>query len=133
MLFRSEQPKPTPDTAPAFTLDLQTRPEQALIYRLSGDYNPLHSDPDIAAKAGFPKPILHGLCTYGIAGHAILKTLCDYDVSKLGSLAVRFSSPVFPGETIRTEMWKNGNTVQFRAKLLEREVTVLTNGVAKLK
>lgn len=126
-------PPPIPERAPDATCDIKTSEQQALVYRLCGDMNPLHSDPDVAKQAGYPRPILHGLCTYGIAGHAILKTMCDYDVAKLGSLAVRFSAPVFPGETIRTEMWKSGNTVQFRAKLVERDVTVLTNGIATLK
>jgi acyl dehydratase len=126
-------PKPaTPETAPHATCDLATRPEAALIYRLSGDRNPLHSEPAIAKAAGFPKPILHGLATYGSAGHAILKTYCDYDPSRLKSLAVRFSAPVYPGETIRTELWRDGNRLQLRAKAVERDVVVLSHGTAEI-
>ena len=99
---------------------------------MSGDYNPLHSDPDIAAAAGFDRPILHGLCTYGVAGHAVLKTYCGYDPARLKSLEARFSRPLFPGETIRTEMWREGNVVSFRARVPERDVVVLDNGKAEI-
>ena len=125
-------PPHTPDTAPEQTCDLPTLPQAALIYRLSGDYNPLHAEPAVAAAAKFPRPILHGLATYGAAGHAILRTFCDYDAAKLKSLSVRFSAPVYPGETIRTEMWRKGDRVQFRARVVERDVVVLSNGVAQL-
>ncbi len=87
-------------------IDLPTRPEQALIYRLNGDDNPLHSNPAVAAKAGFPRPILHGLCTLGVVTHALLQGLANYEANTLKSLDLRFSAPVFPGETIRTEMWQ---------------------------
>ena len=126
-------PPALPDRAPDAICDLGSVPQAALVYRLSGDMNPLHADPDVAKAAGFPAPILHGLCTYGIAGHAILKSFCDYQANRLASLAVRFSAPVYPGETIRTEMWKQGNTVQFRSSIVERNVVVLTNGMATLK
>ena len=101
---------------------VKTRPEMALIYRWNADINPLHADPAIATKAGFPRPILHGLATFGVAGHAILKTMCGYDPARFKSIAGRFSSPVFPGETIRTEMWRDGPVVSFRARLVERDV-----------
>ncbi|HEX7927562.1 MAG TPA: MaoC/PaaZ C-terminal domain-containing protein [bacterium] len=126
------EPHPIPTTAPDVTCDLPTLPQSALIYRLSGDYNPLHADPKVGTKAGFPRPILHGLCTYGVAGLAVLKTLCAYDPSRLKAFQVRFSSPVFPGETIRTEMWKHGNVVSVRAKVLERNIVVLNNGRAEI-
>ena len=122
-----------PEGAPEKTCDLATLPRQALIYRLSGDYNPLHGDPKVAKAAGFPMPILHGLCTYGTAAHAIIKTCCGYDASRLSGLQVRFSSPVYPGETIRTEMWKNGGVVSFRSKVVERNVMVLSNGRADIR
>ena len=122
-----------PDRAPDLTCDLGTRPEMALIYRLSADLNPLHADLDVAKAAGFPRPILHGLGTVGVVGHALLKSACGYDPSRMTAMSGRFSAPVFPGETIRTEMWKSGNTVQFRSRLVERDVVVLTNGVATLK
>jgi acyl dehydratase len=107
-------------------------PQAALIYRLSGDPNPLHADPEVAKAAGFHAPILHGLCTLGVAGHAILKTCCGYDAKRFKSMKLRFSSPVFPGETIRTEMWIDGEDVSFRARVLERDVVVLNNGHAKV-
>jgi acyl dehydratase len=126
------QPAPhkLPDGAPQRHVDIKTAPNSALIYRLSGDRNPLHADPKAAAAGGFKTPILHGLCTYGVAGRAILKACCGNDPSRLKSLQVRFSSPVFPGETIRTELWQDGATVSFRARVLERDVVVLNNGLA---
>jgi len=118
--------------APDYVCDLPTLPQQALIYRLNGDANPLHADPDVARDAGFPRPILHGLCTFGVAGHAVLKTLCGYDPARLKRFDVRFSAPVYPGETIRTEMWMDGTVVSFRARVVERDVVVLSNGYAEL-
>jgi len=117
-----------PDRAPDISCSLPTRHDQALLYRLSGDRNPLHADPNFAKIAGFPKPILHGLCTYGTTCRAVLKTMCDYDHTKIKSFDARFSSPVFPGETIITDMWKDGAIISFRARLAERDVTVVNNG-----
>lgn len=117
----------TPDRAPDFCLDLPTRPEQALYYRLNGDGNPLHADPAVARGAGFSRPILHGLCTFGIVCHALLKTLGDYDASRLSGMALRFSAPVLPGETIRSEIWRDGS---FRARVVERDALVVSNGLA---
>jgi acyl dehydratase len=85
----------------------------------------------VAKAAGFDRPILHGLCTLGVAGHALLKTICSYDPARMKHLAVRFSAPVFPGETIRTEMWRDKDRIAFRARVLERDVVVLSNGVLK--
>jgi acyl dehydratase len=107
---------------------LATRPDQALIYRLSGDRNPLHSDPNIAKMAGFPRPILHGLCSYGVACRAVLQTYADYDPARIKHFDVRFSAPVFPGETIETRMWKDGDVISFECVVLERGVTVIKNG-----
>ncbi len=121
-----------PDRAPDLVCDLPTRPEMALIYRLSADPNPLHADPAVAKAAGFPRPILHGLATYGVAGHAILKSLCGYDPARLTAIAGRFSAPVFPGETIRTELWRDGGVVSFRARVVERDVIALNNGRAEI-
>ena len=118
-------PHTMPERAPDVTIDLNTRPEQALLYRLNGDDNPLHADPALAAKAGFPRPILHGLCTFGVVGHALLRGLLDYDATKLRKMAARFTAPVFPGETIRTEIWHDGS---FRARVVERDVIVMNNG-----
>jgi acyl dehydratase len=124
---------PIPDRAPDFTCDLATRPEAALIYRLSGDYNPLHAEPAFAKAAGFERPIFHGLGTFGVSGHALLKTLCGYDPSRLISFGCRFSAPVFPGETIRTEMWRDGAIVSFRARVVGRDVVAINNGRAEVR
>ena len=122
------QPHPEPEGAPDITLDLPTRPEQALVYRLNGDFNPLHIDPDVAEAAGFDRPILHGLCTFGVVCHALLKSLCGYDPARFGRMDLRFSAPVFPGETIRTEIWKQEGGAAFRARVLERDKVVVSNG-----
>ena len=126
-------PHPLPDAPPQHVCDLPTLPQAALIYRLSGDTNPLHADPVYAQKAGYKIPILHGRCTFGVAGHAILKTLCGYDPSRFIAMEGRFSSPVYPGETIRTEMWQDGNVVSFRSTVPSRGATVLNNGRAEIR
>jgi acyl dehydratase len=125
------QPKPhaIPDRAPDHVVSLPTAANQALIYRLSGDYNPLHVDPAIASEAGFPRPILHGLATYGVAGRAVLQALCANAPERLKRLDVRFASPVFPGETVRTEIWIEGEgRAAYRATVEERGQVVLNNG-----
>ena len=124
-------PPAVPDGAPDLICDLATRPEAALLYRLSGDLNPLHADPQIAAAAGFPRPILHGLATYGVACHAILRSCCDYRPERLTALSARFASPVYPGETIRTEIWHREGHALFRARVVERDVVVLGSGRAE--
>jgi len=126
-------PHPIPTRAPDAVCDLGTRPEMALIYRLSGDYNPLHAEPAFAKAAGFERPILHGLGTFGVSGHALLKTLCGYDPARLVSFGCRFSAPVFPGETIRTEMWRDGPVVSFRARVVERDVVAINHGRAEVR
>jgi acyl dehydratase len=124
---------PLPERAPDLVCDLPTLPQSALIYRLSGDYNPLHADPEVAKAAGFPRPILHGLCTFGVAGHALLRTLCDYDPTRLRRIEVRFSAPVFPGETVRTEIWREGDgRVGFRCRIVARDVVAINNGLAEI-
>jgi acyl dehydratase len=128
----SPPPAAVPERAPDAVCDLATRPEIALIYRLSGDYNPLHSDPAHARAAGFPRPILHGLATFGIAGRAILQTLCGYDPRRLVAMEGRFSAPVYPGETIRTEMWIDGASVSYRTRIAERDVIAISNGRAEI-
>ncbi|WP_096701111.1 MaoC/PaaZ C-terminal domain-containing protein [Magnetospirillum sp. 15-1] len=107
-----------------------TSVRSSLIYRLSGDKNPLHVDPRVAAAAGFSGPILHGLCTFGIAARGILAGYCDNWPERLASLQCRFTAPVYPGETIRMEMWKDGSHVAFRAHSMERSVVVLDHGKA---
>jgi len=124
-----KKPHPEPERAPDVALDLTTRPEQALIYRLNTDLNPLHIDPKIAAAAGYPRPILHGLCTFGTICHALLKTLCNYDTARFGKMDLRFSSPVYPGETIRTEIWHEAGGAAFRARVVERDKVVVSNGL----
>jgi acyl dehydratase len=126
------EPHVLPERKPDAVCETDTRADQALLYRLSGDRNPLHSDPNIAKMAGFPRPILHGLCSYGTACRAVLQTMCDYDHTLITGFDVRFSAPVFPGETIVTEMWKDGSVVSFRSKVKERDVVVLNNGKCTL-
>lgn len=125
-------PPVVPDTAPDVVCELATRPEAALIYRLSGDLNPLHADPEVAAAAGFPRPILHGLATYGVACRAIVSSCCDGRPERMRAFSARFSSPVFPGETIRTEIWRRDGQALFRARVMERDVVVLNGGRAEL-
>ena len=104
-----------------------TRPDQALLYRLNGDRNPLHSDPTFAAAAGFDKPILHGLCTYGFTGRALLHALCDSDPARFGSMGGRFKSPVVPGETLEVHAWEEDSRVMFQTRVGDR--VVFDNGV----
>ncbi|HXF90025.1 MAG TPA: MaoC/PaaZ C-terminal domain-containing protein [Xanthobacteraceae bacterium] len=129
----SPPPHPLPGRKPDLVCDLPTRPEMALIYRLSGDRNPLHVDPDVAKAAGFERPILHGLATFGVVGHAVLKSICGYDPARLVAFGGRFSAPVFPGETIRTEIWRDGAVVSFRALVAERNAVVMNNGRAEVR
>lgn len=123
---------PTPDRAPDCTIELTTRPDQALIYRLNGDRNPLHADPEIAAEAGFPRPILHGLCTFGMTCRAVLQ-VTGYDASRILSHEARFSAPVFPGETLRVDLWIGIHEILFKASIPERGVDVVRNGRTVLR
>lgn len=122
-----------PESAPELVLDLPTRADQALLYRLSGDVNPLHAEPAFAAKAGFARPILHGLATWGIAGRGLIAAFADFDATRLSAMRARLSAPVYPGETIRLEGWRDGGEIAFRARVVERDVLVLTNGRAELR
>ncbi|MGS1109212.1 MaoC/PaaZ C-terminal domain-containing protein [Achromobacter anxifer] len=126
----SPAPAKLPESTPEHVCDLPTLTSQALLYRLSGDLNPLHADPEVARAGGFERPILHGLCSYGIACHGLLRMLCDYDPARLKRIDVRFSAPVYPGETIRVEAWGASGEVRFRATALERRKVVLNNGLA---
>jgi acyl dehydratase len=105
-------------------------PQSALIYRLSGDTNPIHADPKAATKAGFEAPILHGLCTLGVATRALLSSFANGAPERLKSLSVRFSRPVFPGETIKTEFFGGRSEVRFRSRAVERDLIVLDRGSA---
>lgn len=118
-----------PDRGPDAVLRTRTRPEQALVYRLSGDRNPLHSDPSFAALAGFDRPILHGLCTYGFTGRLLLHELCGSDPARFRSMEGRFSSPVMPGEELTVEVWSTGEgAAVFRTSVGDR--VVIDNGAA---
>ncbi len=121
-----------PDGASEAMHEHKTSEGAALIYRLSGDFNPLHADPEIARGAGFERPILHGLCTLGVAAWSITQALAGGRSEALKHLQLRFSAPVYPGETIRTEMWKNGDDISFRSRVVERDIVVLNNGLARL-
>ena len=131
-------PHPLPTDRPADSaITLPTASNLAHIYRLSGDLNPLHIDPAVATAAGFSGPILHGLATYGIVGRALLLARCANDPARLRRMDCRFSSPVYPGETITTEIWdeaKEGDRsrLAFRARVVERDLIVLTNGYAEI-
>ncbi|SEK16247.1 MULTISPECIES: MaoC/PaaZ C-terminal domain-containing protein [unclassified Variovorax] len=128
-----EAPAPVPQRAPDIVVDIPTLPQQALLYRLCADRNPLHSDPGTARAAGFERPILHGLCTWGMAGHAVLAHACGNEPARLRSLFARFSAPVFPGETLRIEMHREGpHDLHFRARVPARDRTVLDHGHARI-
>jgi len=123
-----------PDRAPDRTIDLQTLPQAALIYRLSADLNPLHADPDTARSAGFERPILHGLATYGMVARAIVQLCCDDDPARLRHLGARFSAPVFPGDVIRTEVWEEPHrALIYRCTVPARNAIVITNGTAEVR
>ncbi len=121
-----------PEGNPDIIHEIKTKPDQALIFRLSGDFNPLHSDPNFAKTAGFEKPILHGMCTYGIACRSVVESVCEGDSKRLKKFDCRFSSPVYPGETIVTEMWKDGSKVYYQSKVKERDKIVIKNGVSEI-
>jgi len=119
-----------PERAPDASCEILTIPQQALIYRLSGDLNPIHADPAPSRRAGFDRPILHGLCTMGVATRALLTTYAKGEPEKLVSMFVRFSRPVFPGETIVTEFFKADHEIRFRCRVKERDLIVLDRGRA---
>lgn len=130
-------PQPRPHQLPARpadrTFEADIDPRAALIYRLSGDPNPLHADPETARKAGFHRPILHGLCSFGIATRAILATFCAYEPARLAAITLRFSAPVYPGERLQLALWRDNDTVSFRAAVPARDVVVLDHGRAELR
>lgn len=126
-------PHAVPASPPEKICDLPTSPNLALIYRLNGDENPLHADPDRARAAGFDRPLLHGAASFGIAAHAVLRACADYRPERMAHIEARFSKPVFPGDTIRTEMWVDGPRISFQCKVMERDAIVLSNGLATLR
>lgn len=126
-------PHPIPGRAPDASLTFTTRPDQAVLYRLCGDRTPLHIDPESAQASGFKAPILHGLCTYGICSRAVLQAYCDFDPARVASHAARFSSPVYPGEALQVDLWRDGEIVSFEASVPARDVKVIRNGKSVLR
>jgi acyl dehydratase len=122
----TDPPWSLPDRAPDHQVVRETRPEQALLYRLSGDRNPLHVDPKFAARGGFSQPILHGLCTYGVSGRALLRVLCDGDPARLRSMSGRFTRPVLPGEPLTISIWREegSDTALFQTARADGEVVI---------
>jgi len=127
-----DPPHEVPARAPDAVIDLPTPPNLALVYRLTGDENPLHADPERAQSVGFPRPILHGAATFGIATHAVVRHI-GYRAEQLAAIEARFVRPVYPGDTLRTELWQEGNRISFQCGALGRDGLVLTNGLAVLR
>jgi acyl dehydratase len=130
----SETPPPrqVPSRAADLVLEFATRPDQALLYRLCGDRNPLHADPAVAEAGGFPRPILHGLCTYGICCRAILRAYCGFEPARMKSLSARFSAPVLPGDRIAVRLWKDHDIVSFEATVPGRDLIVIKSGRSRV-
>ena len=122
-------PQPMPQDEPRWRIDIPTMPDQALFYRLNGDLFALHSDPRMARTAGFPRPILHGMCVAGIVTQALMRVLAEDDPARLRSIETRFSAPIFPGDTIQVQAWEDGS---FQARCLERDEIVLSNGLLRV-
>lgn len=121
-----------PEREPDMITECKTSPQMALLYRLNGDWNPLHADVSVAQNAGFERPILHGLATWGLAATAVLDKVCHFDVSRVASIFGRFTAPVYPGETFKVAMWVEGNKVFFTVTAVERGVVALNNGLIEL-
>ncbi len=118
-----------PEREPDIVADALTQPQQALLYRLCGDRNPLHADPAFAEAAGYPQPILHGLCTYGVVCKAVVDNALGGEVQRVSSFAARFTGVVFPGETIRTRIWDEGGSLVAESSVVERDSRVLSDVV----
>ncbi len=129
-----QQPEPhvVPTSAPQTVCDLPTPPNLALLYRLNGDENPLHVEPELARRVGFERPILHGAASFGIAAHAVLRQI-DYRAEALYSIEARFAKPVLPGDTLRTELWRDRNRISFQCRVAGRDDIAISNGLAVLR
>ena len=114
--------------APDRVVEIPTLDRQSLLYRLNGDFNPLHSDPEVARKAGFDRPIMHGLGSMGIVCHALVRAFCDGDPMRVAGMSLRFASPFYPGETMLLECFEESSRIRFRAKCAERDLVVLDRG-----
>ena len=130
---RPSPPYALPSRAPDFSIVYETRPEQALLYRLSGDRHRLHSDPQFARDRGFPRPILHGLCTYGMACRALVEALCGGDVDRFAAMSGRFSRPVLPGQTLTTQIWREADGTAMFRMLNPAGEPVLERGTARIR
>ena len=126
-------PHRVPTRAPDVSIDMPTRPDQALLYRLSGDRNPLHADPEAAREGGFDRPVLHGLCSFGFTCRAVLATMAGHDAGAILSHQARFAAPVFPGDTLTVDLWRDGKEISFEAHVRARGVTVIRNGLTVLR
>lgn len=127
------QPQPMPQRAPDISLQIPTRPDQALLYRLCGDRNPLHADPVAARAAGFEAPILHGLCTYGITCRAVMRAFCNNYPARIYSHAARFTAPVYPGDVLTVDLWREADAILFEVHVAARKVKVITHGRTVLR
>lgn len=128
----SKRPPARPDRAPDDIRRMPTLPQAALLYRLNGDLNPLHADPAFASKVGYERPILHGLCSFGMCARAVVDSACGGNGDALKSISARMSRPVFPGELLEVEIWRDGEVVQFEARVAERDVVVISGGTARI-
>ena len=126
-------PHAVPSREPDQRVRYPIRPDAALLYRLTGDRNPLHADPEAARVAGFTQPILHGLCTFGMTSRAVLERIAGWQPDRVASHEARFTAPVYPGDTLEVALWQDGSTVSFQASVPDRGVTVLANGKVVLR
>lgn len=127
-LGRAPPAHPVPSRAPDLGCTLAIRPEQGLVYRLSGDLNPLHADPAVARRAGLPGPVLQNLCTLGVACRGILETICEADPTLVTAIEARYTGGVYPGDELRLDLWQDANVVSFRASVPARDRVVLDDG-----
>ena len=129
----SEAPRAVPEREPDSVCDLPTPSNLALLFQLNGDTNPIHIDPERARAAGFARPLLHGAASFGVAAHALMRSVAGYDTERFAAMEARFERPVFPGETLRTEIWMQADEALFRCRTVERGEVALNNGVFRLK